>query len=101
MNTIEFIKKIVDYINDHPNRDAMLSDMRMTYTNDFDVMRSIIDCGSLIDLDNDQHIWYREDELRVNGYIHEDDRLDVDITEIIDHVNRSEKNYTVIERSIL
>lgn len=101
MNTTDKILDILEYIDRHPDKDAMLSDLRMTDTNEFQKLLAAARSAELIDLANDPYIWYREDELEENGYIHADNRLDVDITEIIDHVNRSDRNYIVIERDIL
>jgi hypothetical protein len=101
MNTTDKILDILEYIERHPDKDAMLSDLRMTDTNEFQLILSVARGSELIDLANDSHIWYRGDELEENGYIHADNRLDVDITEIIDHVHKAEPKWCVIETAIL
>ena len=101
MNTTDKILDILEYIDGHPDKDAMLSDMRMTDTNEFQKLLSAARSAELIDLANDPHTWYRDDGLADAGYIHADDRLDIAIEEIIEHVNKRERDFIVIERELL
>lgn len=101
MNTTDKILDILEYIDRHPDKDAMLSDLRMTDTNEFQLLLSSLRCNNLVDIENDAYKWYRSDELEESGYIHADNRLDVDITEIIEHVNKAEPKWCVIETDIL
>ena len=41
MNTTDKILDILEYIDGHPDKDAMLSDMRMTDTNEFQKLLSV------------------------------------------------------------
>ena len=47
-------------------------------------------------------LWYREDELESNGFIHEDKIFDYcDIEDLINEINNNHSKYTVVERELL
>jgi hypothetical protein len=58
--------------------------------------------NSIVDIEEDGHVWYRDDDLRDCGYIHESDILDyLDISEIDKHLAKSNDyrlNIDVIEK---
>lgn len=93
MNKIDNIIKILEYINESPDKDKILDDLRMTDTSEFTPLLNSMRSNNWIDLDNDDHAWYRDDEVESCGYVSEsdyDDKLDEirgHVTDLIDTVN--------------
>lgn len=94
MNYLECISKILDYINEHPDKDKILSDLRMTDTNEFQKIIVAVSDGETL-LDNSDNVYLHEGDIESYGYISEsdyDDKLDdirKKITNVIDVVNET------------
>jgi hypothetical protein len=103
LTRIQTIQKLIDSLNSlSPQAQQEIQDkLAMTSSNAWCDLTHLDFENNIIDLVQDKYIWYREDELSNYGYILEDDRLNVDITEIIEHVQKNENNWCVIETHIL
>lgn len=90
-NKIDNLIKILEFINEHPNKDAILSDLRMTDTNEFQPLFRSLLSGELIDSTLNDYITL--DDVESYGYISQcdyDDKLDEIrslVTDLIDTVN--------------
>ena len=91
MNKIDNLIKILEYINESPDKDKILDDLRMTDSNEFEPLFRSVLSGEILDSTLTDYITL--DDVESYGYISQtdyDDKLDEirsHITDLIDTVN--------------